>query len=173
MPTKFIKFGFLFLTAGIISLEDLLILVVCKLFNINVQEYDIHLCLIIGSLLIIVGVILYYFEEKKSRVLTIIGLDNISFTKKITNPITINIINDCKKIKKSNSNRIISNYIKEINGKITNYFAYSFSYFGIAPLPFIAIAGKYYRKIKMNHHYEYYQKNDSISALKKNRHYTS
>ena len=163
---KFIESGFVFLLTGVLSLDDVILLVICKLFNIHIEEYDIHLCLIIGCILIIIGLILYFKEDKQSHTLTIIGLDNINYTNHIKNPLTINIIEDCKKISKSNSNKIISSYLKNIKAKINDYRFCQISYFGIAPLPFIALAGKYYRKVKMKYHYEYHQSNDKILPLK-------
>ena len=163
---KFIETGFAFLMAGIISPQDVILLIICKLFNINIDEYNIHICLIIGILLIITGLIIYYKESKENHTLSIIGLDNINYIKKIKNTLTVNIIDDCKNIKKSNSKLIISSYVKNIKEIINNYTSYKISYFGIAPLPFIAIAGKYYRKVDIINHYEYQQKNDKIMSLK-------
>lgn len=163
---KFIKSGFIFLMVGIISLEDVIISIICKLFDIGIEEYDINVCLIIGSVLIMIGLILYIKENKQSHTLTIIGLDNISYINKIKNPLTINIIDDCKSLNKSNSKTVISSYVKNVKDKIDDYRSYQISYFGIAPLPFIAIAGKYCRKVRINHHYEYHQGNDKILPLK-------
>ena len=109
---------------------------------------------------------MYYKESKENHTLSIIGLDNMNYITKIKNPLTINIIDDCKNIKKSNSKSIISSYVKNIKEKISNYISYKISYFGVAPLPFIAIAGKYYRKVNIVIHYEYHQKDDKILPLK-------
>ena len=97
---KFLETGFVFLTAGIISPQDVILLIICKIFDINVGEYNIHICLIIGILLIVVGLIMYYKESKENHTLSIIGLDNMNYITKIKNPLTINIINDCKILKK-------------------------------------------------------------------------
>ncbi len=163
---KFLETGFVFLTAGIISPQDVILLIICKIFDINVDEYNIRICLIIGILLIVVGLIMYYKESKENHTLSIIGLDNMNYITKIKNPLTINILDDCKNIKKSNSKSIISSYVKNIKEKISNYISYKISYFGVAPLPFIAIAGKYYRKVNIVIHYEYHQKDDKILPLK-------
>ena len=163
---KFLDKGFVFLGVGIASFGNILTEIILNYFNIDIPQYNIYICLIVGILLIIIGLIMYYKESKENHILSIIGLDNMNYITKIKNPLTINIIDDCKNIKKSNSKSIISSYVKNIKEKISNYISYKISYFGVAPLPFIAIAGKYYRKVNIVNHYEYHQKDDKILPLK-------
>ncbi len=163
---KFLDKGFVFLGVGIASFGNILTEIILNYFNIDIPQYNIYICLIVGILLIIIGLIMYYKESKENHTLSIIGLDNLNYITKIKNPLTINIIDDCKNIKKSNSKSIISSYVKNIQEKISNYILYKISYFGVAPLPFIAIAGKYYRKVNIVNHYEYHQKHDKILPLK-------
>ena len=163
---KFLDKGFVFLGVGIASFGNILTEIILNYFNIDIPQYNIYICLIVGILLIIIGLIMYYKESKENHILSIIGLDNMNYITKIKNPLTINIIDDCKNIKKSNSKSMISSYVKNIKEKISNYISYKISYFGVAPLPFIAIAGKYYRKVNIVNHYEYHQKDDKILPLK-------
>ena len=163
---KFLDKGFVFLGVGIVSFGNILTEIILNYFNIDIPQYNIYICLIVGILLIIIGLIMYYKESKENHTLSIIGLDNMNYITKIKNPLTINIIDDCKNIKKNNSKSIISSYVKNIKEKISNYISYKISYFGVAPLPFVAIAGKYYRKVNIIKHYEYHQKDDKILSLK-------
>lgn len=168
---KFLDKGFVFLGVGIASFGNILTEIILNYFNIDIPQYNIYICLIVGILLIIIGLIMYYKESKENHILSIIGLDNMNYITKIKNPLTINIIDDCKNIKKSNSKSMISSYVKNIKEKISNYISYKISYFGVAPLPFIAIAGKYYRKVNIVNHYEYHQKDDKILPLKTKKYF--
>ncbi len=106
-----------------------------------------------------------YLDNKKEKTIAIIGLDTIKSTELLKDTNIINVINDIKILNTRNSKKIIKEYLNELEKSITNYSSYNISYFGIAPLPFVALAGKYYRKIKMYSHYEYYQRNDKIVSL--------
>lgn len=166
---KFLDKGFVFLGVGIVSFGNILTEIILNYFNIDIPQYNIYICLVVGILLISIGLIMYYKESKENHTLSIIGLDNMNYITKIKSPLTINIIDDCKNIKKSNSKLIISSYVKNIKEKISNYILYKISYFGVAPLPFIAMAGKYYRKVNVVNHYEYHQKDDKILPLKRKK----
>lgn len=166
MSEKFLENGFTFLMCGVLTLPSLVLLIICKLFGIEINEYNIYISLIIGVVLIVIALFFHFKEQRETRTLTIIGLDNNSYGKKIKNSLIINIIDDCKILSKNKARTIIPNYIKNIKDTINNYISYKISHFGVASLPFIALAGKYYRKVQINHHYEYQQSDDKIVPLK-------
>lgn len=150
---------------SITSINDLLIKYLYKCLNISYEELNVNIAFFSGLLIILIAVFLFIFISAKERTLSIIGLDSIKCVDKIKNANVINIIKNIKNLNKKNSKAIIEDYINDIEKHINNYFSYGVSYFGVAPLPFIALAGVNYRKIGIISHYEYYQKNDKIKSL--------
>jgi len=162
---KILELGIALVGTAMISLQDLILKSLYQLFQIEYEEIDSNISFIVGLLLIGVAIAMYYFDNKREKTIAIIGLDTIKSIQQLKDTNVINIINDVKKIKMNNSKKIINDYLNELKNSIINYSPYNISYFGIAPLPFIALAGKYYRKIKIYSHYEYYQCNDKIKPL--------
>lgn len=162
---KILELGIGFAGAGIISFQDLILKSLYKLLKIEYEEINVNFLFIAGLLLIGIAIIMNYLDNKKEKTIAIIGLDTIKSTELLKDTNIINVINDIKILNTRNSKKIIKEYLNELEKSITNYSSYNISYFGIAPLPFVALAGKYYRKIKMYSHYEYYQRNDKIVSL--------
>ena len=162
---ELLKLGIALVGTGMVSFPDLILKWCYKFFNIPYEEMDINVSFWIGVAIIIGVIVVHVLDVKREKVLAIIGLDTIKSTKKFKNSNIINIIDSVKKIKKSNSTKIIADYIGDVDKCLNNYNDYNISYFGIAPLPFIALAGSAYRKEKIYSHFEYFQKNDKIKAL--------
>lgn len=162
---KILELGIGLVGTGMISLSDLILKVLYKYFNIPYEEVNSNIAFWCGIGLLLLAIVMHILDIKKEKVLAVIGLDTIKSTIKFKNSNIINIIENIKKIKKSNSRKIISDYISDVDKCINNYSDYNVSYFGVAPLPFIALAGNAYRKEKIYSHYEYFQKNDKIKTL--------
>lgn len=162
---KILELGIGLVGTGMISLSDLILKALYKYFNIPYEEVNSNIAFWCGIGLIALAIVMHIFDIKKEKVLAVIGLDTIKATKKFKNSNIINIIENIKKLKNSNSRKIISDYISDVDKCINNYSDYNVSYFGVAPLPFIALAGNSYRKEKIYSHYEYFQKNDKIKTL--------
>lgn len=162
---KILELGISLVGAGMVSLSDLVLKELYKLLNVPYEEINTSIAFWGGIGLIIVAIGMHILDIKKEKVLAVIGLDTIKSTKKFKNSNIINIIDSVKKLKKTNSKNIITDYIHDVDKCLKNYSDYNVSYFGIAPLPFIALAGNAYRKEKIYSHYEYLQKNDKIKTL--------
>lgn len=162
---ELLKLGIALVGTGMVSFPDLILKWCYKFFDIPYEEMNINVTFWIGVAIIIGVIVVHVLDVKREKVLAIIGLDTIKSTKKFKNSNIINIIDSVKKIKKSNSTKIIADYIGDVDKCLNNYNDYNISYFGIAPLPFIALAGSAYRKEKIYSHFEYFQKNDKIKAL--------
>ena len=162
---ELLKLGIALVGTGMVSFPNLILKWCYKFFDIPYEEMNINVTFWIGVSIIIGVIVVHVLDVKREKVLAIIGLDTIKSTKKFKNSNIINIIDSVKKIKKSNSTKIIADYIGDVDKCLNNYNDYNISYFGIAPLPFIALAGSAYRKEKIYSHFEYFQKNDKIKAL--------
>ena len=162
---ELLELGIALVGAGMVSLPDLVLKELYKFLVIPYEEINTSMAFWVGIALIIVAIVMYILDIKKEKVLAVIGLDTIKSTKKFKNSNIINIIDSVKKLKKTNSKNIITDYIGDVDKCLKNYSDYNVSYFGIAPLPFIALAGNAYRKEKIYSHYEYFQKNDKIKSL--------
>lgn len=162
---ELLKLGIGLVGTGMVSFPDLILKWCYKFFDIPYEELNINVTFWIGVAIIIGVIVVHVLEAKREKVLAIIGLDTIKSTRKFKNSNIINIIDSVKKIKKSNSTKIIADYIGDVDKCLNNYNDYNISFFGIAPLPFIALAGSAYRKEKIYSHFEYFQKNDKIKAL--------
>ena len=148
-----LKLGIALVGTGMTSIPDLILKVGYEFFGIQYEEMNINVTFWVGVIIIIVAIVMSILDVKKEKVLAIVGLDTIKSTKKFKNSNIINIIDSVKKIQKTNSNEIITGYIGDIDKCLNNYSDYNVSYFGIAPLPFIALAGNVYRKEKIYSHY--------------------
>ncbi len=65
---KFLDKGFVFLGVGIVSFGNILTEIILNYFNIDIPQYNIYICLIVGILLIIIGLIMYYKESKENEI---------------------------------------------------------------------------------------------------------
>jgi len=158
--------GIGFLSLSIPSFNDLLMQILYKLFDVTYpSQINTYVGIITGFILVITAFLITYNENKNKKTLAIIGLDTIQVSKKLKNPVIINIIDNINKLSKKNNKSIISYYIDSIENTINNYSNFDISYFGIAPIPFIALAGINYRKIPIANHYEFFQKDDNIKPL--------
>ncbi len=162
---KLLELGIGLVGTGMISFSDLILKALYKYLNIPYEEINSSIAFWCGIGLIVLAIVLHILDIKKEKVLAVIGLDTIKATKKFKNSNIINIIENVKKLKNSNSKKIITDYISDVDKCLNNYSDYNISYFGIAPLPFIALAGNAYRKEKIYSHHEYFQKNDKIKPL--------
>jgi len=162
---KIFELGIGLVGTGMISLSDLILKALYKYLDIPYEEINSSIAFWCGIGLIVLAIVMHILDIKKEKVLAVIGLDTIKSTKKFKNSNIINIIDSVKKLKKTNSKNIITDYIGDVDKCLKNYSDYNVSYFGIAPLPFIALAGNAYRKEKIYSHYEYFQKNDKIKTL--------
>ena len=162
---KILEMGLSLVGVSVFSFSDWLLGVLCSITKIEKTENNEMLLMCVGICLIFLAVYMHHMSEKRQKVLAIVGLDTVNTTRKFKNSNIINIIENVKGMNKKNSTSIVNEYKKDIDKCLENYSNYNISYFGIAPLPFIALAGNAYRKEKIYAHFEYFQKNDRIKAL--------
>ncbi len=157
--------GAALLAIGNPSIKDLLLNIAYKLLDVKLPEVNGNLSLIAGIIVILIATYLFNKVYGLNITLALIGLDEKSQTKKLKYVHMINIIELVKKLNKSNSKKIISNINEKIDDFKLNYSDGEKSYYGVAPIPLIAIAGLKFRKEKIKNYYEYNSSNDEVETL--------
>jgi len=87
--------GIGFLSLSIPSFNDLLMQILYKLFDVTYpSQINTYVGIITGFILVITAFLITYNENKNKKTLAIIGLDTIQVSKKLKNPVIINIIDN-------------------------------------------------------------------------------
>lgn len=157
--------GISLVTVSILSLEDFIYNMLYKAFKIEVPKVDGNLSMIIGFLILILATFLHIKTSRKSRIISIVGLDSKYQADDLPDSHLIDIRDNIKILSNKNSNTIIKDYISDINKFMNNNLNKEKSYYGVAPISFIAIAGTKFRKERIVNHYEYHCSNDKVSKL--------
>ena len=154
---KILKFG---MTTGISimaipvpGIKDVIISILQKLFNLDsVSVNSIH-CFIFGLLLFLICMVTYKKYDSKDRIINIVGFGNNEYWEKNNKNVETIDIRDWNKEK--NKNRFIKQKLKSIDSSINKYLASGLSYTSMAPIPYVALFGTHFSKIKINNYYEY------------------
>ncbi len=168
VAVSMITLGLAFVGMLVFDLKEALILILLKAFEINPPLLNNDwFYLILGSILIGLGIILYFYDNEKDIIMEIIGLDKGELFGKIKKQInTIDIKDNIKKLNIKNADKFIKSIDSQIEEGIIKKFCNSgISYYGVAPIPIIAFIGTLFSKVNIVNYYEYQNYNNSVYKL--------
>ena len=157
--------GIALVTISVPSIEDFIYNIVYKFFKLELPNVNGNLCMIIGLCTIGIAAFMYINTNNKSKTISIIGLDSKYQADNLPDTHMLDIRENIKKLNNNNSTNIIKDFICDIDKFIDNYLNKEKSYYGVAPIPFIALAGTRFKKEIIANHYEYNSSNDRINKL--------
>lgn len=160
--------GIALISIAIPSVEDFLYNILYKKFEIDMPHVNGCFCMIIGVFALMLATFLLLKTNKKEKTISIIGLDSKYQADDLPDTYMIDIRDSIRKLNSNSSKKIIKDFISDIDKFIDNNLNKSKSYYGVAPIPFIAITGTKFRKEKIINHYEYDSSSDKVDKLNYN-----
>lgn len=157
--------GISLITITVPSVEDFLCNLLYKKIGIDIPYVNVYFCMIIGVFALLLATFLLLKTNKNGKTISIIGLDSKFQTDDLPDVYMIDLRDNVKKLNNSSSSRIIKEFISDVDKFINNNINKNKSYYGVAPIPFVAVVGTKFRKEKILNHYEYDSSNNKVNKL--------